>query len=100
MRRMGQGHKQQMHTTFRNVVYRLAARAGARLFLEPDNLLPGAPQTRPACLLSACPTSASRLGVASPSSPWIVLSPHSKVLPCGLLLLVRWLLLNDMPNTL
>jgi hypothetical protein len=48
---MSQGHKQQMHTTFRNVVYRLAARAGARPVLEPDNLLPATPLTRPADVL-------------------------------------------------
>lgn len=48
---MGQGHKQQMHTSFRNVVYRLASRAGARPILEPDHLLPATPQTRPADVL-------------------------------------------------
>ena len=41
---MGQGHKQVMHTSFRNVVCRLAARAGARRALEPTNLLPDLPQ--------------------------------------------------------
>ena len=48
---MGQGHKQQMHTCFRNVVHRLAVRAGARPLLEPAHLLPDAPQTRPADVL-------------------------------------------------
>ena len=48
---MGQGHKQQMHTCFRNFVHRLAVRAGARPLLEPANLLPDAPQTRPADVL-------------------------------------------------
>ena len=48
---MGQGHKQVMHTSFPNVVYRLAARAGARPCLEPTNLLPDMPQTRPADVL-------------------------------------------------
>ena len=48
---MGQGHKQVMHTSFRNVVYRLAARAGARPALEPPNLLPDLPQARPADVL-------------------------------------------------
>ena len=48
---MGQGHKQVMHTSFRNVVYRLAARAGARRALEPTNLLPDLPQARPADVL-------------------------------------------------
>ena len=45
---MGQGHKQVTHTSFRNVVYRLAPRAGARPCLEPTNFLPEMPQTRPA----------------------------------------------------
>ena len=49
------------------------------------------------CSLSVCPMSTSRPGVASPSSRWIVLSlPHSKVLPCGLLLLVLLLLPTGM----
>ena len=48
---MSQGHKQQIHTTFRNVVYRFAARAGTRPVLEPDNLLPTTPLTRPADVL-------------------------------------------------
>ena len=48
---MGQGHKQVMHTSFRNVVYRLEARAGARPALEPPNLLPDLPQARPADVL-------------------------------------------------
>eukprot|EP00438_Fugacium_kawagutii_P000312 Skav205273 [mRNA] locus=scaffold1841:208849:211374:- [translate_table: standard] len=48
---MSQGHKQQMHTTFRNVVYRLVLRAGARPSLEPEALLPDSPQTRPADVL-------------------------------------------------
>ena len=48
---MGQGHKQVMHTSFRNVVYRLAARAGARPALEPPNFLPDLPQARPADVL-------------------------------------------------
>ena len=43
---MGQGYKQVMHTSFRNVVYHLAARAGAAPCLEPTNLLPEMPQTR------------------------------------------------------
>jgi len=41
---MGQGHKQVMYTSFRNVVYRLAAHANARPALEPTNLLPDLPQ--------------------------------------------------------
>ena len=48
---MGQGHKQQMHTSFHNVVYRLAARAGARPVLEPDDLVPNALPTRQADVL-------------------------------------------------
>lgn len=52
----------------------------------------------PPLISAVCPTSPGRLGAASPSSPWIALSPpHSKVLPCGLLLLVRLPLLTDMP---
>ena len=48
---MGQGHKQVMHTSFRNVVYRLAARAGARPALETPHLLPDQPRARPADVL-------------------------------------------------
>lgn len=48
---MGQGHKQVMHTSFKNVVYRLAARVGTRPTLEPPNLLPDTPHLRPADVL-------------------------------------------------
>lgn len=95
---MSQGHKQKMHTTFRNVVYRLAARAGARPVLEPDNLLPATPLTRPAdVLIVSLPDVHQSSWRRFPSSRWIVLSlPHSKVLPCGLLLLVLLLLPTGM----
>ena len=95
---MSQGHKQQMHTTFRNVVYRLAARAGARPVLEPDNLLPATPLTRPAdVLIVSLPDVHQSSWRRFPSSRWIVLSlPHSKVLPSGLLLLVLLLLPTGM----
>ena len=70
---MGQGHKQVMHTSFRNVVYRLAARAGALPCLEPTNLLPEMPQTRrdlQMCWLFHCHTFNSPHGDGSPKWPW------------------------------
>ena len=48
---MSQGYKQEIHTTFRNVVYRLAARVSTRPVLEPNNPLPATPLTRPADVL-------------------------------------------------
>ena len=48
---MGHGHKQLMHTSFRNVVYRLAQRARTQPKLEPTGLLPNNPQQRPADIL-------------------------------------------------
>ena len=48
---MGHGHKQLMHISFRNVVYRLAQRACAQPKLEPTCLLPNNPQQRPVDIL-------------------------------------------------
>ena len=48
---MGHGHKQLMHTSCRNVVYRLAQRARTQPKLEPIGLLPNKPQQRPADIL-------------------------------------------------
>ena len=48
---MGHGHKQLMHTSFRNVVYRLAQRTRTQPKLEPIGLLPNNPQQRPADIL-------------------------------------------------
>ena len=48
---MGHGHKQLMHISFRNVVYRLAQRARTQPKLEPIGLLPNNPQQRSADIL-------------------------------------------------
>ena len=48
---MASGHKQLMHNTLRNTVYRCAELADARLNLEPIGLLPSDPQFRPADVL-------------------------------------------------
>ena len=48
---MGHGRKQLMHTSFRNVVYRLTQRARTQPKLEPIGLLPNNPQQRPADIL-------------------------------------------------
>ena len=48
---MGHGHKQLMHTSFRNVVYRLAQRARTQPKLELTGLLPNNAQQRPADIL-------------------------------------------------
>ena len=53
---MGHGHTQLMHTSFRNVVYRLTQRARTQPKLEPIGLVPNNPQQRPAIILiSALP---------------------------------------------
>ena len=48
---MASGHKQLMHITLRNTIYRYAELAGARLNLEPIGLLSSDPQLRPADVL-------------------------------------------------
>ena len=48
---MGHGHKQLMHTSFRNVMYCLAQRVSAQPKLEPSGLLPNNPQQRPVDIL-------------------------------------------------
>ena len=52
---MGHGHKQLMHTSFRNVVYRLAQRTRTQPKLEPIGLLPNNPQQWPSWHLNHCP---------------------------------------------
>jgi len=48
---MGHGHKQFMHISFRNYVYRLAQRARAQSKLDSTGLLPKNPQERPVNIL-------------------------------------------------
>ena len=48
---MASGHKQLMHNTLRNTVYRYAELAGTRPNLEPIGLLPSDPHFRPADVL-------------------------------------------------